>query len=208
MNTGGVIYVRQVIHALSDCFYNVKVFSVNSEYQEYSIKRTLVRDITSRLIFHPSVSVFSVFKVLRCLSDVNEVYFHSGKHWFLLLLINLFYKNIKVTCISDNIEFDLFSINERSSFARRAVNLVEKGIRFVSESLSYRLSDKVTFITNDDFGRACEIYRLNRERNILPISVPLRNNLFSKKLLKQDCLRALLPLNRIMKLYLSYLNSI
>lgn len=181
LNTGGVIYVRQIINAISDCFYNVKVFSVNSKNQDFSIKRNFVRDVTSRLILHPSVSVFSFFKVLRCLSDVDDVYFHSGKHWFLLFVIRSFYKEKKVICISDNIEFDLFPINERSTSARYVVNLVEKGIRFFSELLSYRLSDKVTFITTDDFRRACDIYRLNKERNILPISVPLRNNSFSKK---------------------------
>ncbi|MGR5195425.1 glycosyltransferase [Vibrio rotiferianus] len=178
LNTGGVIYVRQVIDALSDCFYKVKVFSVNSENKDLSIKRTFMRDVISRLILHPSVSVFSFFKVLRCLSDVSDVYFHSGKHWFLLLIIKIFYKKLKVTCISDNIEFDLFSINRRSVSVR---HVVEKGIRFFSELLSYRLSDKVTFITNDDFERACDIYKLDKERNIVPISVPLKNNLFSKK---------------------------
>lgn len=173
LSTGGVQFASSLIKALNSNYDEVEVFSVCNEEESRRINRSFYLDVLARVFFQSSVSCFSIFKFLRIVKSFDHVYFHSGKHWFLIAALRLFCRKVKIICISDNIEYDLFS------FADGARSSLEKVIRGSSEYISYNLSDTLTFITSCDYVRARGLYFISKRKNIIPISVDFKRNPFS-----------------------------
>lgn len=189
--SGGSIYLRGVIRGLKNTESNVSIYCKNgfnepvgsnkvSDENIVKYQRTKFKDIISLLFFQMTFLSFHAFDIVRRMkkNKVDIVFIHGDKLWIMVILIALFLRK-PVVVMSDNVEYLLGfqMLKEERSYLKKIKYLIFTLLAYLSESISLKFSSVNTFITNYDFDQAKNIYNLQSDSVIWPVTLEGREKL-------------------------------
>ena len=190
INTGGVLYAKQIIKGLKEISNDVIIISngnmeKNDNNKEVFFKRTIFRDLLSRLFMQPSFMITYILNIYLYVKNVDVLYVHGSRDGTLIFFLKRIFPKLKIISSVDNVESDLvFGFIKTSSLVNKIRFYLEFLIRRASEKLTLKYSSRLTFITLEDKKRLKEIFNINVTGDILPICIdnePLNSEKFSSE---------------------------